>query len=108
MGGNTPDVNDADFELEVLRSEVPVLVDFWAEWCSPCKALAPTIEAVAKDYLGRAKVVKLNVDQNISTSSRYNIKGIPTLLLFKNGMVKEQIVGSAGKDAIAKIIDKHL
>ena len=108
MGGNTPDVNDADFELEVLRSEVPVLVDFWAEWCSPCKALAPTIEAVAKDYLGRAKVVKLNVDQNISTSSRYNIKGIPTLLLFKNGMVKEQIVGSAGKDAIAKIINKHL
>ncbi|PYV44440.1 MAG: thioredoxin [Acidobacteria bacterium] len=108
MGGNTPDVNDADFELEVLRSEVPVLVDFWAEWCSPCKALAPTIEAVAKDYLGRAKVVKLNVDQNISTSSRYNIKGIPTLLLFKNGMVKEQIVGSAGKDAISKIINKHL
>ena len=108
MGGNTPDVNDADFELEVLRSELPVLVDFWAEWCSPCKALAPTIEAVAKDYLGRAKVVKLNVDQNISTSSRYNIKGIPTLLLFKNGMVKEQIVGSAGKDAISKIINKHL
>ena len=108
MGGNTPDVNDADFELEVLRSEVPVLVDFWAEWCSPCKALAPTIEAVAKDYLGRAKVVKLNVDENISTSSRYNIKGIPTLLLFKNGMVKEQIVGTAGKEAIAKIINKHL
>ena len=108
MGGNTPDVNDADFELEVLRSEVPVLVDFWAEWCSPCKALAPTIEAVAKDYLGRAKVVKLNVDQNISTSSRYNIKGIPTLLLFKNGMVKEQIVGTASKEAIAKMINKHL
>ena len=108
MGAITRDVSDADFEVEVLKSEVPVLVDFWAEWCSPCKALTPTIEAVAKDYAGKAKVVKLNVDQNISTSSRYNIKGIPTLLLFKNGMVKEQIVGTAGKEAIAKIINKHL
>ncbi|HEU0050090.1 MAG TPA: thioredoxin [Nitrososphaera sp.] len=108
MGANTPDVSDADFEVEVLKSEVPVLVDFWAEWCSPCKALTPTIEAVATDYLGKAKVVKLNVDQNISTSSRYNIKGIPTLLLFKNGMVKEQIVGTASKEAIAKMINKHL
>ena len=108
MGANTPDVSDADFEVEVLKSEVPVLVDFWAEWCSPCKALTPTIEAVAKDYLGKAKVVKLNVDQNISTSSRYNIKGIPTLLLFKNGIVKEQIVGTASKEAIAKMINKHL
>jgi|SRR5205809_5692648 len=108
MGAITRDVSDADFEVEVLKSEVPVLVDFWAEWCSPCKALTPTIEAVAKDYAGKAKVVKLNVDENISTSSRYNIKGIPTLLLFKNGMVKEQIVGTAGKEAIAKIINKHL
>ncbi|PYV81999.1 MAG: thioredoxin [Acidobacteria bacterium] len=108
MGAITRDVSDADFEVEVLKSEVPVLVDFWAEWCSPCKALTPTIEAVAKDYAGKAKVVKLNVDENISTSSRYNIKGIPTLLLFKNGMVKEQIVGTAGKEAIAKIINKNL
>jgi thioredoxin 1 len=108
MGAITRDVSDANFEVEVLKSEVPVLVDFWAEWCSPCKALTPTIEAVAKDYAGKAKVVKLNVDENISTSSRYNIKGIPTLLLFKNGMVKEQIVGTAGKEAIAKMINKHL
>lgn len=108
MGANTPDVSDANFEVEVLKSKVPVLVDFWAEWCSPCKALAPTLEAVANDYLGKAKVVKLNVDQNISTSSRYNVKGIPTLLLFKDGMVKEQIVGTAGKEAISKMINKHL
>ncbi len=108
MGANTPDVNDTNFETEVLKSEVPVLVDFWAEWCAPCKALSPTIEAVAKDYLGKAKVVKLNVDQNIATSSRYNIKGIPTLLLFKGGMVREQVVGTTGKEAIARMIDKHL
>jgi thioredoxin 1 len=108
MGVSTPDVNDTNFETEVLKSEVPVLVDFWAEWCAPCKALSPTIEAVAKDYLGKAKVVKLNVDQNIATSSRYNIKGIPTLLLFKGGMVREQVVGTTGKEAIAKMIDKHL
>jgi thioredoxin 1 len=108
MGANTPDVSDANFEMEVLKSELPVLVDFWAEWCSPCKALTPTIEAVAKDCLGKAKIVKLNVDQNISTSSRYNIKAIPTLLLFKNGIVKEQIVGTASKEAIAKMINKHL
>jgi thioredoxin len=108
MGASTPDVNDTNFEAEVLKSEVPVLVDFWAEWCAPCKALSPTIEAVAKDYLGKAKVVKLNVDQNIATSSRYNIKGIPTLLLFKGGTVREQVVGTTGKEAIAKMIDKHL
>jgi len=108
MGTNTPDVNDTNFEAEVLKSDTPVLVDFWAEWCAPCKALTPTIEAVAKDYLGKAKIVKLNVDQNVATSSRYNIKGIPTLLLFKSGMVKEQIVGTTGKETIAKLIDKHL
>jgi thioredoxin len=108
MGAHTQDVNDTNFETEVLKADTPVLVDFWAEWCAPCKALSPTIEAVAKDYLGRAKVVKLDVDQNIVTSSRYNIKGIPTLLLFKSGMVKEQIVGTAGREAIARLIDKHL
>jgi thioredoxin 1 len=108
MGANTPDVNDTNFEAEVLKSDMPVLVDFWAEWCAPCKALTPTIEAVAKDYLGKAKVVKLNVDQNVATSSRYNIKGIQTLLLFKNGMVKEQVVGTTGKEALVKMIDKHL
>ena len=83
-------------------------MDFWAEWCAPCLALVPTLDAVAKNYSGRVKVMKLNVDQNISTSSRYNIKGIPTLLLFKGGAVKEQIVGAANKDAISKLLDKHV
>ena len=102
------EINDSNFEQLVKNSDKPVLVDFWAEWCGPCKAIAPTIDAVAKDYQGRAKITKLNVDQNIATSSRYNIKGIPTLLLFKNGMVKEQIVGSTSKESISRIIDKHL
>jgi thioredoxin 1 len=108
MGMYTTEVSDNNFDVEVLQSNLPVLVDFWAEWCAPCKALAPTLDVVAKDYQGRARIMKLNVDQNISTSSRYNIKGIPTLLLFKGGAVKEQIVGTTTREAIAKIIDKHL
>jgi thioredoxin 1 len=108
MGMYTTEVSDTNFDEEVLQSNLPVLVDFWAEWCAPCKALAPTLDVVAKDYQGRARIMKLNVDQNISTSSRYNIKGIPTLLLFKGGAVKEQIVGTTTREAIARIIDKHL
>ena len=108
MAANTSELTDVNFESEVLKSNLPVLVDFWAEWCAPCLALAPTLDVVARDYQGRVKILKLNVDHNISTSSRYNIKGIPTLLLFKSGMVKEQIVGVASKDAIAKLLDKHL
>jgi thioredoxin 1 len=108
MATYTTDVSDNNFDVEVLQSALPVLVDFWAEWCAPCKALAPTLDVVAKDYQGRARIMKLNVDQNISTSSRYNIKGIPTLLLFKGGAVKEQIVGTTTREAIARIIDKHV
>ncbi len=108
MSINIGDVTDVSFEVEVLKSRIPVLVDFWAEWCGPCKAIAPTLEAVAKDYLGRAKVVKINVDQNIAVPSRYNIKGIPTLLLFRDGAVKDQIVGTNTRENIAKVIDKHL
>ena len=108
MGEYTTEVSDANFDVDVLQSNLPVLVDFWAEWCAPCKALAPTLDVVAKDYQGRARIMKLNVDQNISTSSRYNIRGIPTLLLFKGGVVKEQIVGTTTREAIARIIDKHL
>jgi thioredoxin 1 len=108
MSINIADVTDVSFEVEVLKSRIPVLVDFWAEWCGPCKAIAPTLEAVAKDYLGRAKVVKINVDQNIAVPSRYNIKGIPTLLLFRDGAVKDQIVGTNTRENIAKVIDKHL
>ena len=108
MSSNIVDITDVSFEAEVLKSRIPVLVDFWAEWCGPCKAIAPTLEAVAKDYLGRAKVVKINVDQNIAVPSRYNIKGIPTLLLFRDGAVRDQIVGTNTRENIAKVIDKHL
>ena len=108
MGTNTIDVTDVSFESEVLKSRIPVLVDFWDEWCGPCKAIVPTLEAVAKDYQGRAKVVKLNVDQNNAVPSRYNIKGIQTLLLFRDGVVKDQIVGTSTRENIAKVIDKHL
>ncbi len=108
MAGKILEVGDQNFETEVLNSEVPVLVDFWAAWCAPCRMLAPVVDAVAVKYEGKAKVVKLNVDENITTAGKYNIKGIPTLLLFKNGVIKEQIVGNTTKDTISKMIDNHL
>ncbi|MGW8179280.1 MAG: thioredoxin [bacterium] len=102
------DVNDQDFQTEVLESDQPVLVDFWAAWCAPCRMIAPTVDQVAQDYLGRAKVVKLNVDDNREVSARFNIRGIPTLLVFKDGEVKDQIVGATSKDQISRLIDKQL
>jgi len=108
MGASTVEITDTNFETEVLKSTVPVLIDFWAAWCGPCRALAPTVEAVAGEYQGRVKVGKLDVDANGATSSRFNIRGIPTLLLFKDGQVKEQIVGAVGKEVITKALDKHL
>jgi thioredoxin 1 len=108
MSGKVAEVGDQNFDAEVLNSEVPVLVDFWAAWCAPCRMLAPVVEAIAEQYEGKAKVMKLNVDENTLTSGKYNIKGIPTLLLFKNGMIKEQIVGNTTKGTISKMIDNHL
>lgn len=108
MAASTVEITDTNFEAEVLKSTVPVLIDFWAAWCGPCRALAPTVEAVAEQYQGRVKVGKLDVDANGATSSRFNIRGIPTLLLFKDGQVKEQIVGAVSKDVITKALDKHL
>lgn len=104
------EVTDATFESEVLKSDKPVLVDFWAAWCAPCRMLTPTIEAVAEKYQGRAKVVKLNVDENIDSSSRYGIKGIPTLILFRDGKAVDQVVGvpSNAKDFISSMIEKQL
>lgn len=99
---------DAGFDGEVLKSEVPVLVDFWAEWCGPCRMMAPTVDAVANDYAGRVKVGKLNVDENGGTAMRYNIRGIPTLLLFKDGQVVEQRVGAVGKSEVQKMLDEHV
>ena len=108
MSGKVAEVGDQDFETEVLKSQVPVLVDFWAAWCAPCRMLAPVVEQIAEKYEGKAKVLKLNVDENTLTSGKYNIKGIPTLLLFKDGVVKEQIVGNTTKGTISKMIDNHL
>jgi len=108
MSGKIGEVGDQNFDTEVLNSPVPVLVDFWAAWCAPCRMIAPVVEAIADKYEGKAKVVKLNVDDNTGTSAKYNIKGIPTLLLFKDGVIKEQIVGNTTKDTISKMIENHL
>jgi thioredoxin 1 len=110
MSAFVSEVTDATFESEVLNASQPVLVDFWAAWCAPCRMLAPTVEAVAEKYQGRAKVVKLNVDENIDSSSRYGIKGIPTLILFRQGKEAERVVGvpANAKDFISQMLDKHL
>jgi len=105
---NVQTFTDGNFEDSVLKSERPVLVDFWAEWCGPCKRLGPTVDALATDYAGKVTVGKLNVDENQSVSFKFQIRGIPTLLLFKGGEVVEQIVGLAAKEDLKKAIDKHL
>lgn len=102
------EITEQNFEEQVLKSGKPVLLDFWAPWCAPCRMIAPTVEAIAKEYAERAVVGKVNVDDNQNIAGRYNIRGIPTLLLFKNGQVQEQVVGATSKDVIAKMIDKHL
>jgi thioredoxin 1 len=108
MSEQVLEINDNNFEKDVLQSDKPVLVDFWAPWCAPCRMLAPTVEAVAEKYNGNAAVVKLNVDENPSVSQRYGIKGIPTLILFKNGKEEERVVGATSKEAISRMIDKHI
>jgi thioredoxin 1 len=107
-GQNTLTFTDASFDQDVLRSDVPVLVDFWAEWCGPCRMIAPTIDTVAHDYAGKVKVGKVDVDTNNATASRFNVFSIPTLLLFKNGNVVEQRVGAVGKSEVVKMIEAHI
>jgi len=108
MSENILKVTDGTFEEEVLRSEIPVLVDFWAEWCGPCKIVVPTLEYLAQNYNDKIKVAKLNVDENMITASKYGVMSIPTLLLFKNGEVVETIIGALPQDKIIEILSKHL
>jgi thioredoxin 1 len=107
-GQNTLEFTDAGFDQDVLRSDVPVLVDFWAEWCGPCRQMTPTIDTLATEYVGKAKIGKLDVDANGATAMRYNVRGIPTLLLFKGGQVVEQRVGAMGKSEVQKMLDAHV
>ena len=102
------EVTDANFDQAVLKADHPVLIDFWAACCGPCRALAPIVDEVAQSYNGRVKIGKMDVDKNVSTPQRYGVRGIPTLLIFKGGQVKEQIVGYVSRDIIEKALDKNL
>jgi len=106
MSENITHVKDSDFDTEVLKSETPVLLDFWAEWCGPCKSIAPMLDDIAKEYAGRLKVVKINIDENQKTPMTYGIRGIPTLMMFKNGAVHSTQVGAVGKAQLASFVDK--
>ncbi|MGE5488588.1 MAG: thioredoxin [bacterium] len=107
-GVNTLEVTDANFDAEVINSEIPVLVDFWAEWCGPCKMMAPAVDQVATEFAGRLKVAKVDVDSNAASAMRYHIQGIPTLLLFKGGKVVDSRVGAVGKSEVVRMVEKHL
>lgn len=108
MGNFAQAVTDSNFEKDVLGSDKPVLIDFWAEWCGPCRMIAPSVEAVAEQYQGKAAVYKMNVDENMNVPQQYGIRGIPTLIVFKGGQEQERIVGAVTREAIAKVVDKYI
>ena len=108
MPGKVLTFTDEKWKEDVLSSPQPVLVDFWAEWCAPCKMMAPSIEALARELEGRVRVGKLNVDENAATSEKYDIRGIPTVMLFKGGEVKEQVVGVTSKENLARLVERHV
>jgi thioredoxin 1 len=108
MAGNLMEATDANFQTEVLNSPIPVLIDFWAVWCAPCRVIAPTVEALAGEYEGRIKVAKMNVDDNPNTPSNYGVKGIPTLILFQGGQEHDRIIGVTSKENIKKMLDSAL
>jgi len=101
-------VSDATFDAEVLQSPLPVLVDYWAEWCGPCRMIAPILDEIAKEYAGRLSVAKLNVDENQQTPQKFGVRGIPTLMLFKNGNIEATKVGALSKSQLAAFIDSHI
>ncbi len=101
-------VSDATFESEVLQSQLPVLVDYWAEWCGPCRSIAPVLDEISKEYVGKLKVAKVNVDENSATPARYGVRGIPTLMLFKNGDVAATKVGALSKSQLSAFIDSNI
>ena len=108
MSQNVSHTSDANFEAEVLKSDTPVLLDYWAEWCGPCKMIAPILDEVAEDFKGRVKVVKINIDENAQTPRKYNVRGIPTLMLFKGGDVAAQKVGALSKSQLAAFLEANL
>lgn len=108
MAENMTQITDTNWDQEVIKSNTPVLVDFWAEWCGPCHALAPTVASIADSYAGRMKVGKLNVDENEKIAFKYGIRSIPTLILFKGGEIKEVLIGNRPKNEIVQVIEKHL
>lgn len=107
-GNNTLAFTTDSFDTDVLQSDLPVLVDFWAEWCGPCRMIAPTVDSFADEYAGKVKVGKVNVDEHSSIAARYNVRGIPTLLLFKGGQVVDQRVGALGKADLQKLLAPHV